>query len=84
MRDNNIQIGFGVPQGGILVGGGKTIVDFEIFFSCLLPKCPDVGTHQSNGFQLFKPLDFIAPNPRINKKKGIENSEKTLTSFFVF
>lgn len=71
MENRNIQIGFGVPQGGILVGGGVTIVDFEIFMRGGLGS---FRNNSKNGHQidLFKPLDFISPQPKMKNRGSYE------------
>ncbi|QQG52989.1 MAG: hypothetical protein HY931_02020 [Candidatus Falkowbacteria bacterium] len=66
MENRNIQIGFGIPQGGILVGGGRTIVDFEIFMRMRIGS--DSLSNKGNGghqIDLFKPLDFMSPQPKM-------------------
>ncbi|MFA6417049.1 MAG: hypothetical protein WCW61_02545 [Patescibacteria group bacterium] len=67
MKNRNIKIGFGIPQGGILVGGGVTIVDFEIFMRGGLGSFMNNG---KNGHQidLFKPLDFIRSQPKMKDR----------------
>lgn len=74
--ENRIRIGFGIPQGGILTVGGITIVDFEIFMRMGLPSFKDKenGRPSSRSFDLFKPWDYVPPNPKMKKKLG-DNSQ---------
>lgn len=69
MENRHIKIGFGIPQGGILVGGGGTIVDFEIFMR-MGGSQNSFTNNGNNGHQidLFKPLDFIRSQPKMKDR----------------
>lgn len=73
MANRNIQIGFGVPQGGILAGDGRTIVDFEIFMRSGLGSFSISDNSNCNGHKidLFKPLDFIPVRPRMRARADL-------------